>query len=88
LRRKELTESWKGPEEGNMSIGELAEWLQALPPRLQHLPVIVTFGELVANVNPKRLTFSDGELYYTPKTLSGMTTFQGISLEIDANMHL
>jgi hypothetical protein len=83
-----LAENWKKPEEDNMSIGELAEWLQALPNSLQHLPVTTVCGSVVISLHPRRFSFTDGERYFSDKVLEGMKTFNGISLEIDANPNL
>lgn len=80
-----MPESWKNHEEDNMSIGELAEYLKALPQELQHLPVTITWENQVFNLNPKRFSFTDGERYYSEKVLDQMKLFNGISLEIDAN---
>ena len=83
-----MAENWKKPEEDSMSIGELAEWLQNLPDCLQHLPVTAVCGELLVSLHPRRFSFTDGERYYSNKVLEGMKTFNGISLEIDANPNL
>jgi hypothetical protein len=73
------------PEEDNMSIGELIEWLQTVPPEHMHLPVTVTWDNQVFNLNSKRLEFTDGARYYSVKILETMKTAPGVSLEIDAN---
>lgn len=80
-----MPENWKTKEEDNMSIGELADWLKDLPESIQHLPVTVTWESQVFSLNPRRFCFTDGERYYSDKVLEGMKTFNGISLEIDAN---
>lgn len=83
-----MAESWKGPEEDNMSIGELAEWLLAIPENRQHLPVrfsVTAFDgrEKISSLNVSRLSFTDGQKYYAESLLKSRTTFEGIYLEID-----
>lgn len=78
-----MSESWKGPEEDNMSIGELIDYLQALPASCKHLPVKVAQGEEVHNVNHSRLSFSNGVLYYSDGVMKTKSTFEGIYLEIN-----
>jgi hypothetical protein len=76
---------WAVPEEDNMSIGELAEWLQQLPEGIQHLPVQVVWEGQTFSLNPKRMNISDGERYFSVGVLEGMKTFNGLHLEIDAD---
>jgi hypothetical protein len=86
--RGNMPESWKEPEEDNMSIGELVEWLQNLPTAMQHLPVNVLCGELRVSVNLKRLAFTDGERYYSSGALQFRQVFSDIYLEIDTGNHI
>jgi hypothetical protein len=79
-----MTESWKEPEEDNMSIGELIDWLSAIPKERQHLQVKLSLPDAVYPVNSARLSFSNGELYYAEGLLKNRTTFEGIYLEINA----
>lgn len=79
---------WAVPEEDNMSIGELAEWLRALPKEIQHLPVNLTSGERVFPINTKRMSISDGERLYSLGVLAGRNTFKGMYLEIDTGMQI
>jgi hypothetical protein len=83
-----MPENWKKPEEDNMSIGELAEWLSKLPKELHHLPVTISWDNQVFRINTKRFFFTDGERYYSDKVLEQMRAYPGISLEIDANPNL
>jgi hypothetical protein len=76
---------WAVHEEDNMSIGELAEWLQQLPEGIQHLPVQLVWERQTFSLNPKRMNISDGERYFSVGVLEGMKTFNGLRLEIDAD---
>lgn len=80
-----MAENWKGPEEDNMSIGELAEWLAAIPKERQHLPVKLTWEGQTFTMNTARLGFTDGKRFFAENLLKGRTTFDGIYLEIDAD---
>jgi hypothetical protein len=77
---------WAVPEEDNMSIGELAEWLADLPKEIQHLPVNITAGEMVFPVNTKRMNISDGERLYSLGAIEARKTFNGFYLEIDTGV--
>lgn len=79
------SESWKAPEEDNMSIGELIDWLSAIPKERHHLPVKIDVDEQVRPINTARLSFSNGNLYYAEGALKGRSTFDGIYLEINAD---
>jgi hypothetical protein len=76
---------WAVPEEDNMSIGELAEWLQQLPEGIQHLPVKLVWEGQTFSLNPKRMDISDGNRYFSVGVLEGMKTFNGLHLEINAD---
>lgn len=78
-----MSESWKGPEEDNISIGELAEWLMAIPENRRHLPVKVILGMRIIPLNISRMSFTDGERYFAEGLLKGRSTFEGIYLEIN-----
>jgi len=80
-----MTESWKEPEEDNMSIGELAEWLQKLPKEIHHLPVHLTRDMESFKLNISRMTISDGLRYYSLGALVGRSTFNGLCLAISAD---
>ena len=77
---------WAVPEEDNMSIGELAEWLAALPKEIQHLPVNIAAGEMVFPVNTKRMSISDGKRLYSLGAIEARKTFNGLYLEIDTGV--
>ena len=79
---------WAVPEEDNMSIGELAKWLQALPKEIQHLPINIRWEGRDFPLNTKRLDFADGTRYYSLRVLQTMKTFNGIYLEIYADIHI
>ena len=76
---------WAVPEEDNMSIGELAEWLLALPKEIQHLPVHITNDMQIFKLNPSRMAVSDGLRYFSIGALSTMKTFNGLCLDINAD---
>ena len=80
-----MTESWKEPEEDNMSIGELAEWLMGIPLERQHLQVKLVWEGQIFTMNTASLAFTDGKRYYAEGLLKGRSTFDGIYLEIDAD---
>jgi hypothetical protein len=80
-----MNESWKGPEEDRMSIGELAEWLLDLPKGIQHLPITLVWEGQTFYLNPKRMDISDGSRYFSVAVLEGMKTFNGLHLEINAD---
>jgi len=80
-----MTESWKEPEEDNMSIGELADYLKSLPQACQHLPVKITWEGLTVNVTTGRFDFTDGKRYYAKSYMEGQQTFSGIYLELFAD---
>ena len=80
-----MSESWKGPEEDNMSIGELTEYLLSLPEQCRHLPVKLIWEGQTFNVNTSRFSFTDGKRYYAESLLRGRTTFEGIYLELYAD---
>jgi hypothetical protein len=80
-----MSESWKAPEEDNMSIGELIEMLQATPKDQQHLSVKLTWEGQVFNVNKARFSFTDGKRYFSEQALVALRTFEGIYLEIYAD---
>lgn len=83
-----MSESWKGPEEDNMSVGELGEWLLALPKSMHHLPITVTCGDVAVSVNMQRLSFTDGSRYYSASVLQSRQLFTDVHLEIDAGIKL
>lgn len=80
-----MSESWKGPEEDNMSIGELAEYLLALPKSVHHLPVKLLWEGQIFPVNRARFDFTDGARYYAEALMKTKTTFPGIYLELYAD---
>jgi hypothetical protein len=80
-----MTESWKSPEEDNMSIGELAEWLLALPSYLHHLPVHLVVGAEAVRLNTSRMTISDGNRHYSIGALAGRATFTEMCLSISVD---
>lgn len=77
-----MSESWKAPEEDNMSIGELAEWLLSLPKECQHLPVKMGWEGNTCCINTAHLSFTDGKRYFAESYLKGKTTFDGMYLEV------
>jgi hypothetical protein len=80
-----MSESWKGPEEDNMSIGELKDYLSSIPTNRHHLPVkMICSGEAV-EVNRARINFTDGSRYFADRILQGMGTFHGMYLEINGD---
>lgn len=70
-----------------MSIGELLEFLQQLPKEWHHLPIGLVQNEHVLRLNSKRLSFTDGQRYFSMSVMQSMRLFSGVSLEIDANPH-
>lgn len=71
-------------DSNNMSIGELADWLKALPMSVQHLPVKIGRGDTSTEINEYRLFLTDGNRYFSIVSLKGMKLFPGVYLEIDA----
>jgi hypothetical protein len=79
-----MTQSWKSPEEDNMSIGELAEYLLSFPAEIQHLPVKLLWEGHIFPVNKARFDFTDGKRYYAESLMKGKATYTGIYLELYA----